>query len=157
MKIESLKDYINNYELVFNIVNCTYELTSFMNMDYLNYKEWYYFKQVLETIYTDKRNILFVRDKYNRIIGVSSLKKYQNEKKICTLYVLPEYRNIGIGNTLLEESFKWLDTTKPLITFKEYKLNMFKYFINKYNWKLTSVKNDLNNKINELCFNENNI
>ena len=37
------------------------------------------------------------------------------------------------------------------------KIESLKDYINKYNWKLTSVKNDLNIKINELCFNENNI
>lgn len=59
-----------------------------------------------------------------------------------------------IGSKLLEESIKWLDTTKPLITFPEYKLELFKPIIDKYNWKLTEIESKLyNNKSNELCFN----
>ncbi|MGN1358467.1 MAG: hypothetical protein ACI4WU_03760 [Bacilli bacterium] len=55
---------------------------------------------------------------------------------------------------MLEESIKWLGTTKPLVTFSEYKMPMFSKFIIKYNWQLTEVVEGLykHNK-KELCFN----
>ena len=49
---------------------------------------------------------------------------------------------------------KWLGTSKPLITLADYKLEMFKPIIDKYNWELTEVVSGLyNDKYKELCFN----
>ena len=55
---------------------------------------------------------------------------------------------------LIEKSMDWLGTTKPLVTLTDYKYEMFKAIIDKYNWELTEVVNDLY-KVNskELCFN----
>ena len=36
-----------------------------------------------------------------------------------------EYRKLGLGSLLFEESMKFLETTKPLVTFTEDKLPMF--------------------------------
>ncbi|MEG2232591.1 MAG: hypothetical protein RRY16_01305 [Bacilli bacterium] len=50
---------------------------------------------------------------------------------------------------------QWLGTTKPLITFADYKLEMFSPIIKKYNWELIEVVEGLyNNKSKELCFND---
>lgn len=50
----------------------------------------------------------------------------------------------------------WLDTKTPLITFADYKLEMFKSIIKKYDWKLIEVvENFYNNNSKELCFNGN--
>lgn len=50
---------------------------------------------------------------------------------------------------------KWLGTTKPLITLADYKLDMFKPIISKYDWQLTEIVSGLyNNKYEELCFND---
>ena len=49
---------------------------------------------------------------------------------------------------------KWLETTKPFITIADYKLEMFRPIIEKYNWKLTEIVSGFyNNKSQELCFN----
>jgi hypothetical protein len=61
---------------------------------------------------------------------------------------------MGIGTYLMEESLKWLETKKPLITISEKKLKMFKYFIDKYEWDLKIVLNNYykeNSK--EYCYN----
>ena len=48
----------------------------------------------------------------------------------------------------------WLGTTKPLITFADYKLEMFKPIIKKYEWQLVEVvENFYNSHSKELCFN----
>ena len=55
---------------------------------------------------------------------------------------------------MIEESMRWLGTTKPLITFADYKLNMFKPIIKKYDWELAEIVFGLyNDKSEELCFN----
>lgn len=156
--IESLKDYIGKVSEKEFITLATkiYMITDFISSDYPQNKEWYFTKQLPETINSNKRNILFVRNPANKdeIIAVTYLKKDKEENKICTLYVQDNWRNMKIGTTLLNESIKWLGTTKPLITMAEYKLEMFKPFINKYNWELMEVSSNLyNNKFKELCFN----
>ena len=82
------------------------------------------------------------------------LKKAKEEQKICTLYVSDNARGLGIGSAIIEESMKWLGTTKPFITFPDYKLDMFKPFIEKYAWNLTEKVYGLyKDKTEELCFN----
>ena len=109
-----------------------------------------------ETINENERNILFIRNSKNEneILSITCLKKDNEEKKICPLYVSDKSRELGIGTAIIEESMKWLETTKPLITLADYKLEMFKQIINKYNWELTEIVSKLyNNKSQELCFN----
>lgn len=156
-KVEYLKDYLyimNDNE--FNkLAKNIYLITDFLCKDYHKYKEWYFTKQ-LPAITSDERNILFVRNPkdYNEIIAMTCLKKNTEEKKICTLYVSDKYRGLKVGTLIIEESMKWLGTTKPFITIADYKLETFKPIIKKYNWKLDEiVSNIYNNGSKELCFN----
>ena len=154
-EIESLKDYIHNKEVFIDLADKIYMLTYFISKDYKNYKTWYYNKQ-LKGLLTEDRNILFTRNPNNKeeIIAMTSLKKSSEEQKLCTIYVKETFRKLGLGTKLLEESMKILETTKPLITFASEKYEMFKPFIDKYNWNLTETVNNLyNNSSLELCFN----
>ncbi len=158
INIESLKDYIGNVseDEFMKLAIKIYMVIDFICEDYPNYKEWYFNKQLPETINKDERNILFVRNSENKeeIIAMSCLKKEEDEQKICTLYVSDKNRGQGIGTAILEESMKWLGTTKPLITLADYKLEMFRSIIDKYGWELTEVISGIyNNKSQELCFN----
>lgn len=157
LAIESLRDYINilNKEDFNTLANNIYKITESSDEDYPNRKNWYFTKQ-LPNIESGERNILFVRDMWDRdkIVAVSCLKDSDNEKKICTLYVAEEYRNVGLGNMLFQESMLWLGTSKPFLTFPEYKLNMFESFIEKYNWQLEDkIEGKYNNSSPELCYN----
>ena len=157
-KIESLKSYIGNIteKEFMNLATKIYMITDFICDDYPNYKKWYFTKQLPETINGENRNILFVRnpEDYNEIIAMSCLKRTNDERKICTLYVSNKYRRLKIGTMVIEESMKWLGTTKPFITLVDYKLDMFRSIINKYNWELTEIVPGLyNDKTSELCFN----
>lgn len=142
MKIESIKDCINvlsDEELMF-LANKIYMLIDFVKMDYPNYKEWFFTRQLPETLHSDRRNILFVKDK-DEIIGVANLLNDENEKKICSLYVKSDYQKQGIGSMLVEESMKWLNTKCPIISLTKERYNIYKPLIEKYNWKLTRVIN----------------
>ena len=157
IKIESLKDYlktISNEDFIM-LATKIYMITDFICKDYPKYKEWYFTKQ-LPAIAGEKRNILFVRNPENQeeIISMACLKKDEEEQKICTLYVSDKCRGLGIGTAIVEESMKWLGTTKPLITLADYKLEMFRPIINKYDWQLTEIVSGLyNDRSQELCFN----
>lgn len=67
------------------------------------------------------------------------MKKDNTENKICTFLVLEGYRKKNIATKMLEQSFKYLGTTKPLITIADYKLPMFEGIIKKYDWVLTQT------------------
>jgi hypothetical protein len=158
INIESLKNYVGIIpkEELMELATKIYMITDFICDDYPKYREWYFTKQLPATISGDKRNILFVRNSENdnEIISMACLKRTEEEQKICTLYVSDKCRDLGIGTAIIEESMRWLGTTKPLITLADYKLEMFKPIIDKYGWELTEVVSGLyNDRSQELCFN----
>lgn len=158
INIESLKKYVGIIpeEEFIELATKIYMITDFICDDYPKYKEWYFTKQLPATINGNERNILFVRnpENDNEIISMACLKRDEEEQKICTLYVSDKCRGLGIGTVIVEESMRWLGTTKPLITLADYKLEMFRPIINKYGWELTEIVSGLyNDRTQELCFN----
>jgi len=148
-------DSINNYyqKDEFNkIVDEIYLLTKHLNKIYPEYKKWFYDKQIKGCL-NGKRNILFIKNENEKIIGMSSLKKDNYEKKICTLFVKEEYRNKGYGNLLLEKSLSYLETINPLVTIAEENIFMFEKIIKKYDWKLTDIRK--NGNVCEYVYNKN--
>ena len=115
------------------IIDEIYELTKEIGNTYSDYKAWFYNKQTKE----ENRKTIYL--KTDEIIGVVNLKKEEN--KLCTIYLKEEYRNIGISNILLEEAFKYLDTTKPYLTCNKNNLKYLNNIIKKYNWKKTGIIN----------------
>lgn len=153
MKIDSIKNYNNIYEIL-NICNEIYLLCNDIKKDYPGFAIWLYKLQLEESINSDKRDILFVRCD-NKIIAFVLLKKYKEEKKICSIYVDPNYRRQKIGTKLLNASFDYLVTTKPLITIRDYKIDYFKSIIKKYDWQLTDELNNYYGKdTKEYCYNK---
>lgn len=158
INIDSLKNYVGKIseEDFIQLATKIYKMTDFICDNYPKYREWYFAKQLPATINSNERNILFARNPKdnNEIISMACLKKNEEEQKICTLYVSDKYRGLGIGKAMVEKSMKWLGTTKPFITIVDYKLEMFRSIINKYDWELTQIVSGLyNNKFQELCFN----
>ena len=157
IKIESLKNYIgvldeSDLDL---LAESIYEITDFICEDYPKHREWYFEKQI-PRVFTPSGVILFARsdDGSNEIIAMACLKKDEEEKKICTLYVSDKCRGQHLGTRMIEASMQFLGTTKPLITIADYKLPMFEHIINKYGWELTEVVSGLyNDRAKELCYN----
>lgn len=155
MKIDNIKNYISetNQESFMKLADEIYKLTIHLNGTYPGYKEWFYDKQIKGCL-TPNRNIIFIKNEEGKIIALSCLKKDEEEKKICTLFVSDEYRKLGLGSLLFEESMKFLETTKPLVSFAEDKLPMFEKIVTKYNWELTEIVDGIyNDGIREFCFN----
>ena len=155
MIIDDIKNYLSEdkKEEFMKIINEVYGMTEHLNSTYPGYKEWFFDKQV-KGCYTPSRDIIFVKSEIGEIAGISCLKKDDEEKKICTLFVNPNYRMRGIASLLLEESMKFLETTKPLVTFTEDKLDMFAKIIEKYDWQLTEIVDGVYNEgVREFCFN----
>lgn len=153
-QVDNICNYINSEEKEFmKIANEIYLLTEHLNETYPGYKEWFYNKQ-LKGCLISNRNIIFVRNNERKIIGISSLKKTEEEQKICTLFILESYRNKEIKRLLLKESFLYLETEKPLITISEENLNIFQKTIEEYCWELTEIVEGIYKKgSREFCFN----
>ena len=127
---------------------------------YPNFDKWFHDKVVrnIENKKNKNREIIFSitggnKNKYE-ISGIAILKNDQNEKKICTFRVHENYRNMGIGTKLFEESFDYLGTNTPIITISEKNLDQFEYHIDKYNFLLVQELNGYySNGVTEYVFN----
>ena len=153
-QVDNICNYINtDKEKFMNIAHEVYSFTEHLNQSYPDYKNWFYNKQIKECQNLN-RNIIFVRNNEGKIVGVSSLKKTKNEKKICTLFISSTDRNKGVKTLLLKESFIYLETEKPLITVSEENLNIYYKTIKECNWKLTEIVEGIYKKdTKEFCFN----
>lgn len=154
--IETLKDYNNKdtFDEVIKLANEIYLITESINIDYPNYRDWYFKKHLPITLSSNSRNIIFAKNLDGNIIAMACLKKTVAERKICTLFVDKEYRGLGLGVQLVKYAINWLEIEKPFITFADYKLSMFIPLIKKYNWELTEIIDGIyNNEHKELCFN----
>ena len=134
---DSFKNIVKNYLINFqknnknNLVNYYPEI-----------EKW--FNKIIKEINIDnkKREIFLVitfKDKNIKLIGLLILKNTKKEKKICTIHVLEEFRNKGIGKKLFEKSFEYLKTKSPIITISEecYKENI-EFLLKKYKFKMTN-------------------
>lgn len=147
-KIDNINNYINDKDMFDELSNEIYNLTSFLGKTYINYKKWFYDKQINGCL-EGKGNIFFIKNENNNIVAAFCVKNDLDEKKICTLYVDSNYRNMGYGSILFDKCFEYLGTNKPLITINKKHLSYFKYIINKYDFNLTNIID------NEYYFNEN--
>lgn len=75
------------------------------DINYLSYLypqiNLWYWKTFAQGLYKNERNVLVVRDLDDEFAGFSLLKNTEYEKKLCTFYILPEFRESGIGKHLL--------------------------------------------------------
>lgn len=132
----TLSSFLSDHKKFIDLAKDLYFFTDFISNDYSNYFQWYWSKEIPRVINGSGEIIISLVDQ--EIVGIIFLKN-DNERKVCTFYVSEKYRMQHIGTKLLQMAFKYLGTTKPLITFPDYKAIMFEGFIKKYNWKLTQI------------------
>ena len=72
-----------------------------------------------------------------KIAGVIILKKSDDEKKICTIRVAPQYQRRGIGTKLMETGIRWLSCEKPLITVNEKAFPQYEKLLSKFGFVKT--------------------
>ena len=87
-----------------------------------------------------KGEIIFYLDGLE-VVSLATLKK-TDEKKICTLLVNEDYQKKGYSKQILEDSFDYLDTDKPLITIPTRRLDEFRGIISAYDWQETFRTNE---------------
>lgn len=153
MKIYTLSSLVENHNLFGKFAQAAYDVTDFICKDYPNHFKWYWTKEIPRVLNGTGEIIICCIN--NKVVGVVFLKKDATEKKICTFLVVEKYRRKHISDKMLEYAFKYLGTTKPLITISDYKLPMFESIIKKYEWELTQImdKGYYNNTYREMVYN----
>ena len=129
--------------------NEIYLLTDYNHEQYPEYWKWFYNKNIPRII-TGTGEIIFYLDGLT-VAGLAILKKDEIEKKICTLLINEEYRKKGYGKELLESSFDYLGTDKPLITIPTKRIDEFSKIITAYNWQESTRHNNYYSE--EIIFN----
>ena len=117
-------------------VNEIYLLTDYNKSQYPDYYKWY-FSKIIPRVLNGTGDIIFYLDGLE-IVGISILKS-STEKKLCTFMINSEYRKKGYSKLLLEDSFEYLKTDKPVITIPEFRLDEFSSIINAYAWEKSSI------------------
>lgn len=126
MTVQKDKQF-NSYYLILNDIQ---EL-------YPEFKYWYSTK-VIPGLINGSREIL-TEYRENRLIGIAIIKNEKDEKKICTIKVLPEYQNKGIGIKLFKRALSSLNTNKPFVTVPEERFNEFHKIFTYYGFQLTQI------------------
>ncbi len=146
-----ISDFKYERTIFSKLVYQTYSLIDFIGEDYEHLCEWYWSKAV-PWVFSNRMEFFLALD-YEKVIGVLIAKKENKERKICTLFVSPEYSHKGIATHLINDSFEFLETTKPIFAFSEYKLHQFIPIIRKYGWQINEKKFKEFNKRYELICN----
>ena len=120
--------------------NEIYLLTDYNRLQYPEYYKWYYQKN-LPRILAGNGETIFYLDGF-QIVGLSMLKKSENESKICTFLINEEYRKRGFSKLILEDSYEYLGTERPLITIPEKRLDEFSEIIESYGWVASKTTNE---------------
>lgn len=147
---DTLKAYLIQ-EVGLKSQDILYNYLKDLNDSYPDFKEWFYDK-VLKGILVEnnKREIIIALSKLENenvekkyiITGIAILKKTNDEKKICTFRIHEDYRNLGIGKSLFEECFEYLETNKPIITISGDRKEMFEPLIKQFEFTLEQELKD---------------
>ena len=117
--------------------NEIYLLTDYNKLQYPEYYKWYY-QTNIPRILDGEGEAIFYLDGF-QIVGLSMLKRTNDEAKICTFFIDEEYRKRGYSSLLLEDSFGYLGTESPIITIPENRLDEFSKIIEAYGWVPTET------------------
>ncbi|WP_219952291.1 GNAT family N-acetyltransferase [Dickeya zeae] len=103
---------------------------------YPNFRVWLDFTFVSQ-LRGGKRKALIVKEN-NEIAGISLLKKVEEENKICTFFIAPQYRSQGYGKLLMEESLAFLGN-QVNITVCEERWKEMQGFLYQYGFRLNAA------------------
>ena len=113
------------------------KLTLSVQESYPNYQKWYK-NTFLEGLKKGERIILMIENN-GKLLGCALLKKTTIERKLCTLFVRPDYRKQGIGSRLLERTTEILGQ-KPLASVSEKNMKGVFSLFNHFGFHLSGKK-----------------
>ncbi len=151
MKIIGAETLANEKE----VLNVSTEIFNLLRESKSLYPEFYswYFGRFVQGLREGTRRII-VSYVNGGISGVALIKNDGAEKKICCVKVNDKYKKRGIGIRLFGKCFELLDTTKPMITVADERLNSFSKIFEYYGFKLEEIqKGYYRENSNEYVFN----
>lgn len=116
-----------------------YNELSMLQEEYPDFEKWFFGKVIPETLSKSNKRKVFTAYCENNLAGIL-ITKDAEEKKICTLRVLPNYRNLGIGHQLMDCAIKTLNLAKPLITVSDCHIDEFSNLFREYDFNLTEFQ-----------------
>lgn len=117
--------------------NRFYDILSDISEFYPNVYTWYETKVIPGIVKNERKIFTEIRD--NKLIGIAIIKTTPNEEKICTIKILDEYVNCGIGIRMFEKLMKEFKTSTPLVTVPEERFEEFHKIFMKHDFRLTQI------------------
>lgn len=106
----------------YEVISNDFEALHFLRQDmeslsylYPNIEQWYW-KVFANGFLQDQRKIILAKESSGDLAGFCLLKNDSFEKKICTFYICPEYRESGLGRKLLPIAVSTLGEKNIIIT-----------------------------------------
>lgn len=134
---------MNNIHFTINDYNSIDAVDSFlahMNINYPNFSDW--FKTHYKEPRTDRNIIQIYID--NKLVGVSLTKEDPLESKICSFYILNEYRSLGLGTLLMKQTLNTFHMRNDiLLTVADDTLVNISSFLSRNLFFLSETKSDL--------------
>ncbi|MBQ6854935.1 MAG: GNAT family N-acetyltransferase [Alphaproteobacteria bacterium] len=135
MQIKTFRSFHEEHKKLYeDILNLTYSI----NDTYPQHSTWFK-EKFLPDLKNKKRIYIVAQDKNGKLAGCILLKNTEEEKKICTLFVHPDYRKQGVGRKLVEQTLLELGE-HPLITVSDRNIAQLMPLLKKKGFHLSAVK-----------------
>ena len=134
MQIKTELSFVPTHQKLYKAIS---DLTSPVSESYPDYQDWYQ-KIFLEGLKKGERGILFAEEK-GRLVGCALIKNTPIEKKLCTLFVHPDFRGKGIGTFLLKRTIEMLGQ-KPLTSVSGKNKSAFASLFHRFGFCLSAQK-----------------
>lgn len=109
---------------------------------YPEIKSWYW-NVFAKGFACNQRDILIAREKNGQLAGFSLLKNTACERKICTFYIFPEFRESGLGRKLLPVAIDMVGGKGIGITVSEAVNCSLNPLLSKFGFEIESVETGL--------------
>lgn len=117
------------------------QVLSSVSPNYPGFEAWLNFT-FLKNIPTGERKIL-VSHSEGFLTGLALLKDSEIEKKICTFFVLPDFRGSGVGSELMRQSLRYFGDTQVDITVSETRIHELRGLLNTSGFDLVAERSDV--------------
>lgn len=127
----------------FQTADEVFEPIQHLELLYPGFGSWFHTK-VIPGLRDGSRKIFFRTSRIDKdLLAIAIAKRTQEERKLCTLWVTPEARNLGLAAICAEEAFSWLGTKKPLFTVPDLRIEGFKTLLNHWGFEQTQAIDDV--------------
>jgi hypothetical protein len=123
----------------FHTADEVFEPIQHLELLYPGFREWFHAK-VIPGLRDGSRKIFSRTNPVGKSPwAIAITKRTPQERKLCTLWVAPEARNLGLAAICAEEAFSWLGTKKPLFTVPDLQIEGFKTLLNRWDFEQTQA------------------